>query len=235
MPKAQVEAAQQNKVCCGMTAVALGMLRKGSALGLLEFWTDVGVTLAWRASGDGGWFLAGATILVLALISSGTVLWHLFFRRAGRWADDSKPLRWANSYNPDPNANPSTNQTDAIGISQGQMATYSRVHLDNTGETAWFNFGPVYRHEEFALWSELATGGSYTTYDGAVRVASPLPAGGTWSTPFSYECRDRTSGLYPTYLFLLMSVLGMTRPSCSTRAAASAMKRRRGTRSCAGS
>ena len=90
--EAQLEAAQHNKVCCGMTAVALAMLLKGRALGLLDFWTDVSVTLAWRASGDEGWFNAGWLILLIGGGQSGYLLWIFV---AGRLAGDSKPRRWA--------------------------------------------------------------------------------------------------------------------------------------------
>lgn len=43
-----------------MTVVALVMLLTVSALGLADFWADVGVTLAWFETGDDGWATLGA-------------------------------------------------------------------------------------------------------------------------------------------------------------------------------
>jgi hypothetical protein len=70
--------------------------------------------------------------------------------------------------------------------------------------------------QDFALWPELYTGGSFNDsewereeYRGG-HLNPLVPLGGIWETPYYYDCRDRTSGTYPTYLLLAMSIIGMT-------------------------
>ena len=116
--------------------------------------------------------------------------------------------------------NSSTEETKTMRISRDQMMEYGALHLDNTEADLTGLLTQQYRYEEFAFWPEVTTGGTISqdyecgdfcdNEDYRSLVLEPLPANATWSTPFSYECRDRTCGLYPTYLFLAMSVLGMT-------------------------
>ena len=109
--------------------------------------------------------------------------------------------------------NSSTDAAEAIRISPERMMQYAALHYQVEWPAQNVPMSIPLRHEDFSLWPELYTGGTIEvdvvgrTYRGI--VVEPLPANGTWSTPFSYDCHERTSGLYPTYLFLVMSVVGM--------------------------
>eukprot|EP01045_Picozoa_sp_COSAG04_P010434 COSAG04_NODE_639_length_11692_cov_5.494480_6_plen_983_part_00 len=127
----------------------------------------------------------------------------------------------------------------SVSISYDQLRGYGLVHtisknpdmtqLEMVLRGIWNFMVPgadgTLRHEDFEVWPEIYIGGidwsleakleelvGYynSTRDGcAMDMCGLVPPNGTWSTPFSYECRDRTSGLYPTYAFLVMGVIGM--------------------------
>lgn len=131
------------------------------------------------------------------------------------YANSTQPV-WLYTY---------TNSSDTelaieVSIDRIRVREFCALHAAKNPGNEDLPFKYEYQHAEFQHWPELATGGTIpenafsdntvlSSYNGL--VVQPLPANGTglWSTPFAYDCRMRNSGLYPTYILIALSFVGM--------------------------